>query len=140
MTHSLTNLSPVAIIVVSLLGIGFGFAWYSPYLFGGAWMREMKISPESIRSGSGRAPMMMGGAFLLTVVSTFTLAALIAAHHSAGALRGAEFGLLVGAGLVAAREGTNALFESRTFRHFLIVSGHDVVLCVFQGAVLGAWH
>ncbi len=87
MIHSLTSLSPVAIIVVSLLGLGFGFAWYSPYLF--------------------------GGPFLLTVVPTFA---------------------------PAAREATNAPFENRTFRHLLVVSGHDVVLCVFQGAVPGAWH
>ncbi len=112
MIHSLTSLSPVAIIVVSLLGLGFG--WHSPYLSGGKWMRAMKVSPESIRSGSVRAPMMTGGAFLLTVASTFTL--------------------------VAAREGANALFEHRAFRHLLIVSGHDVVPCVFQGAVPGAWH
>jgi len=140
MIHSLASLSPVTVIVVSLLGIGFGFAWYSPFLFARARMRELNITPESIRAGSGRAPVMMGGAFLLTMVSTFTLAALIASHHSSGALNGAEFGLLVGAGLVAAREGTSALFENRTFRLFLIVSGHDVALCVFQGAVLGAWH
>lgn len=139
MIHSLTSLSPLAVIVVSLLGLGFGFVWYSPFLFGRAWIEEMKAAHMTMRIGSGRAPMMMGGAFLLTVVSTVTLAALISAHHSTGALRGADFGLLVGAGLVASREGINAIFENRSFRHFLIISGHDIALCVFQGAILGAW-
>jgi hypothetical protein len=140
MIHALTNLSPVAVIVVSILGFGFGAVWYSPFLFAKAWMEEMKITPQAVRSRSGRMPALVGGAFLLAVVSTVTLAALMAAHHSTGALRGADFGLLAGGGLVAAREGINALVEGRTLRHFLIVSGHDVAPCVFQGAILGAWH
>jgi hypothetical protein len=133
MIHVLTNLSPVAVIVVSVLGFGFGAAWYSPYLFAKAWMEEMKTTPETMKSRPGRMPTVIGGSFLLAVVSTITLAALISAHHSTGALRGADFGLLVGGGLVAAREATNALYEGRTLRHFLIVSGHDAGLCVFQG-------
>ena len=34
----------------------------------------------------------------------------------------------------------NSLFGGRTLRHFLIVAGHDVAPCVFQGAIPGAWH
>jgi hypothetical protein len=139
MIDAIRNLSPVAVLVVSILGFGLGSIWYAPFLFGKAWIQEMKITPESMKANSGRMPMMMTGAVLFTVLSTFTLAALLSAHHTAGALKGAELGLFVGAGLVAAREGTSALFESRTLRHFLIVAGHDVVLCTVLGAVLGVW-
>jgi hypothetical protein len=140
MINVLANPNPVAVIVVSALGFGFGAVWYSPFLFAKAWMEEMKMNPETLKSNSGRPPMVVGGSFLLTVVSTITLAALISAHHSTGALRGADFGLLVGGGLVAAREAINALFERRTVRSVLNVSGHDAALCVFQGPILGAWH
>jgi len=139
MIHAITNLNWIAILSISILGFGLGAIWYSPLLFAKAWMQEMKVTPESMQSGSGRVPLIMTGAVLFTVLSTFTLAVLISAHHAAGPLKGAEFGVFVGAGLVAAREGTNALFESRTLRHFLIVAGHDVVLCAVQGAFLGIW-
>ncbi len=140
MIHAIASLSPVAVLVVAILGFCLGAIWYSPLLFVKAWMEEMKITPESAKANSGRFPVVMAGALLCTVVSTFTLAALIAAHPSHGLLKGAELGLFVGAGLVAARSGTNSLFENRSLRHFLIVAGHDVALCVFQGAILGVWH
>jgi hypothetical protein len=140
MTHALASLSPLALIVVALIGFGLGSIWYSPFLFAKAWMEEMKITPETMKSQAGHIPRMMIGAILCTIVSTITLAALVVGLHSHGALKGAELGLFVGAGLVAAREGTSALFESRSLRHFLIVSGYDVALCTLQAAILAVWH
>jgi len=139
MIHAIASLNPVAVLVVAFVGFCLGAVWYSPLLFVKPWMEEMKITPESMKKEAGRFPVVMGGALACTIVSTLTLASLVAAHHSAGPLKGAELGLLVGAGLVAARAGTNALFESRTLRHYLIVAGHDVLLCVVQGAILAVW-
>ena len=139
MIHALTSLSPVAILVVSVLSFLIGGLWYSPLLFVKAWMKEMKITPESMKAQNKSMAKTMGTAFLLTLVSTVTLATVIASRHTASALSGAEIGLLLGAGLIAAREGTNAVFESRSFKHFSIVAGHDITLLVIQGAILGVW-
>lgn len=139
MIHAIAGLSPLAIVVVSLVCFALGGLWYSPMLFSKAWMKEMKITPESWKAQSMGMAKTMFLAFLCTVVSTSSIAALIAAHHVASALKGAEFGFLVGAGLVAAREGANFLFEARSLRHFLIVAGHDITLFVIQGAILGVW-
>jgi hypothetical protein len=140
MIHAILSLSLVAVLVVSLVGFGLGTLWYSQFLFARAWMEEMKLTPESMKENAVRVPLILSGAVVCTIVSTFTLAALIAAHQSSGLLKGAELGLFVAAGLVAAREGTNALFECRSLRHFMIVAGHDVALCTVQGAILGVWH
>jgi hypothetical protein len=140
MINALNSLHPLAIIVVSIVGFFFGALWFSPLLFSKAWMKELKLTPEAAKAAyAGRMPFIMGGALACTVVSTLTLAVLLAANPTSHPLEGAELGLLVGAGLVAAREGANALFESRTLRHFLIVSGHDVVLCALLGAILAVW-
>jgi hypothetical protein len=139
MIHAISSLNPVAVLVVAFVGFCFGAVWYSPLMFVKAWMEEMKITPETMKKGAGRFPVVLGGALICTIVSTLTLAALVAAHHSPTPLKGAELGLFVGAGLVASRAGTNALFEGRTLRHFLIVAGHDVALCVIQGAILAVW-
>ncbi len=140
MIQAIASLSPVAVLVVAFVGFCIGAVWYSPLLFVKGWMEEMKITPESMKKDAGRFPIVMGGALACALVSTLTLATLVAAHHTSGPLKGAELGLFVGAGLVAARAGTNALFEGRTLRHFLIVAGHDVFLCVAQGAILAVWH
>ena len=140
MVQLIAGLSPIAIIVVTLIGFLLGGLWYSPLLFVKPWMREMKITKESAKAANaGKGPMMFGGAILFTLVSTIALAALLSARHIISPVKGAEFGFFVGVALVGAREATNALFESRTLKHFLIVAGHDVVLLTVQGAILAAW-
>jgi hypothetical protein len=137
--HALTSLNLIPILVVAGLGFLIGAVWYSPLLFVKAWLEEMKITPEMTKDRSKGMAKAMIPAFLLTVLSTVTLATLLALCRVASPLKGAEFGLLVGMGLVAAREGTNAGFEKRTLRHYVIVAGHDVVLLVVQGAILAVW-
>jgi hypothetical protein len=99
----------------------------------------MKMTPEMMKAASKGPLRTFGPALLLTLLSTATLATLVGLCHINGPLKGAEFGLCTGVGLVAAREGTNAVFENRTLRHFAIVSGYDVVLFVIQGAILAVW-
>lgn len=140
MINALTSLSPLAVAVVSLIAFAVGAVWYSPILFSKAWMTEMKLTPEQAQAASkGRVPLMMGGGFLCTVVSTVALAVLVAAHHCSSPLKGAELGLFVGVGIVASRQATNAIFEMRSLRHFLIVAGHDVVQFTVVGAILAVW-
>jgi len=138
MIHALTTLSPLAVFTVSVVGFFIGFLWYAP-LFGKAWMKEMKFTPEMLQAGRAHFPLVMGSTLLLTILSTVTLAILENAHHSSGLAKGAELGLFVSVGLIASRQATNAMYERRTLRHFLIVAGHDVALCTVQGALLGLW-
>jgi hypothetical protein len=137
--HSLASLNPVAIIAVSVLSFLLGGLWYSPLLFMKAWIEEMKMTPEMMKAQSKGPLRTFGPALLLTLVSTATLASLLALCHIAGPLKGGARGLFVGVGLVAAREGTNAVFENRTLRHYIIVAGYDVVLLALQGAILAVW-
>jgi hypothetical protein len=138
MINAIRSLNPVAVIVVSILGFLIGGLWYSPLLFVKAWMAEVKMTPEIARA-AGNGKSRLAGALLLTLVSTTALAALLAAHRVSGPLKGAETGLFVGAALVAAREAANNLFELRSFRYFLIVSGHDMFQFTVLGAVLAVW-
>jgi hypothetical protein len=137
--HALASLNPIAILVVSVLGFFLGGVWFSKLLFVMAWLKEMKLTPEMAKAQSKGAARTMGPALLLTVVSTAVLATLLVECDVYSPLKGAEFGLFVGVGLVAAREGVNGIFENRSLRHYLIVSGHDVVLLAVQGAILAVW-
>jgi hypothetical protein len=138
MLETFSHLNYLAVLAVSVVGFILGGVWYSRALFGKAWMTEMKLTEEQCKKKDGMARMMIL-CFLLTVVSTTVLAALIAAHRTVGPVKGAAFGLMVGAGLIAVRYSVNSMFESRSLRHVAIVAGHDIVLCLIQGALLGVW-
>jgi hypothetical protein len=139
MISAFQSLHPLKVLVVALLGFCLGGLWYSPLLFVKAWLKEMKLTPEMIKARGEGSRLVMPAAILFTIVSTFALAAIVAAHNPPGALKGAELGALVGVGIIAARSAVNGLFEGRTLRHYLISAGHDVVLCVIQGAILAVW-
>jgi hypothetical protein len=138
MINAIKSLNPLAVIVVSIIAFVFGGLWFSPLLFAKAWMAEVKITPESAKA-AGWGKSRMAAAFLLTVVSTFALAVLLAAHGTCSPLKGARLGLFVGAALVGARKATTDLFEMRSLRYFLIVSGHDVAQFTLTGAILAVW-
>jgi hypothetical protein len=138
MLNAIESLHPLALLVVSIIGFVFGGLWYSPVLFAKPWMAEVKITPESAKA-AGWGPQRMVLAFALTLVSTSALAVLVAAHHTSSPLKGAELGFFVGACLVAPRQATNMLFEMRTIRHFIIVSGHEVAQFTLVGAILALW-
>jgi hypothetical protein len=135
------SLSILHVLVVSVIGFGLGAVWYSPLMFVRPWLAEMKFTPEMMAAfqKDPRSKLMLPKCFLWTILSTFTLAALLAANHTAGAVKGLELGLFVGVGILFSRSAVNGMFEKRTLRHFMITSGHDVVLLALQGAILGVW-
>jgi|HubBroStandDraft_1064217.scaffolds.fasta_scaffold107519_2 hypothetical protein len=138
MFNSLKTLNPLAVLVVSVIGFVIGGLWFSPLLFVKAWMAEVKMTPEAAKAaGWGKSRMV--AAFCLTVVSTFALAVLVALRGETSPLKGAELGLFVGALIVASRQGTNALFELRSRRYYLIVAGYDVTQFTVLGAILAVW-
>jgi hypothetical protein len=138
MFNALKSLNPIAVIVVSIIAFVFGGLWFSPLLFVKAWMAEVGMTPEKAKAtGGGKSR--MAAAFFFTVVSTFALAVLVAVRHGSSPLNGAEIGFFVGAGLVGARAATTDLFEMRSIKYFLIVTGHDVAQFTIAGAILAVW-
>lgn len=144
MIHTLLKLNYLVVLGVAVAGFVLGSLWYSPLLFAKAWMKEMGLTPQDCQGGKSKMVRMLGSTFVLTFISTAVLAVLVSEHQliaqgapSLGLLGGAKVGLFVGVGLVAARECVNHLFSMKSWKLFLIVTGHDIVLCTLQGALLG---
>jgi hypothetical protein len=139
MLNALTQLNYLAVLVTAVAGFAIGGLWYSA-LFGRIWMIEMKISEAAMNEAraKGMAGFFIKG-FLCTLLSTFGFAWLVRAHGSAGALKGAEFGVFVGLLIVGARLLNSAMWEQRSARLIAINLGHEVVMFAVQGAILGTW-
>jgi hypothetical protein len=78
--------------------------------------------------------------FVLTLLGTFGLAALIAAHGSPDWKHGAAFGAFVGLFGPGVRLLNGACLENKSVKLQAINLGHEVVVYALQGAILGAWH
>jgi hypothetical protein len=129
------QLNYLAILVAALSTFVIGGLWYSPAVFGKAWMQENGFTEESLKGGN--MAKIFGLAFLLGLISAVNLAMFMGPENDP--IMGALWGFLAGAGWVATFIGTHYLFERRSFRLFLINAGYSVVALTIMGVILAAW-
>lgn len=124
-----------AVLAAAVLSFLIGGAWYSPILFGNAWMRAAGISEERVRQA--KMGQVFGFAALASLVMAFNLAAFIGPKASLSF--GLFAGFATGFGWVAMALGVIYLFEQRPLRLWAINAGYQVVSFTLMGAVIGAW-
>ena len=142
MRDVIIHLNYVHVLVVTVAGFILGCLWSHGPLFGNAWMAEMNFTKESMEAAMKKQGM---GKFFLksfgfTLLGTFGLAALVAAHGSPDWQRGAAFGAFVGLFGPGVRQLNDACWENKSAKLQAINLSHDVVVYALQGAILGAWH
>jgi hypothetical protein len=125
----------LAVIVSALSTFLIGFLWYSPAVFGNAWMKENGFTEESMKNAN--MVMIFGTSFILSLVASINLAMFLGPDQDAG--MGAFYGFLAGFGWVATFVGTHYLFERKSFKLFLINAGYSVVSLTLMGTIIGAW-
>ena len=129
------QLNYLAIVVAALSTFLIGGLWYSPAVFGKAWMKENGFTEESLKGGNMAT--IVGVAFILGVISAVNLAMFMGPENDPA--MGAMWGFLAGAGWVATFVGTHYLFERRSFKLFLINAGYSIVALTIMGIILAAW-
>ena len=124
-----------AVLVAALSTLLIGGLWYSPALFGKAWMRENGFTEESMKGAN--MTRIFGLAFLLGIVAAINLAMFMGPENNPA--MGAMWGFLAGFGWVATFVGTHYLFERRSLKLFLINAGYSIVALTVMGVILAAW-
>jgi hypothetical protein len=127
----------LAVLVAALSTFVIGGLWYSPAVFGNAWMKENGFTEESMKGAN--MTKIFGLAFVLGVVAAINLAMFLGPDPAMNATWGAFYGFLAGFGWVATFIGTHYLFERKSFKLFLINAGCSIVSLTVMGAIIGAW-
>jgi hypothetical protein len=129
------QLNYLAIIAAAVSTFVLGGLWYSPALFGKAWMRENGLTEEGLKKSN--LFKIFGLAFVLALIAAINLAMFMGPENSPG--MGALWGFLAGAGWVATFVGTHYLFERKSFTLFLINAGYSIVALTVMGVIIAAW-
>jgi hypothetical protein len=124
-----------AVLVAALSTFLIGGLWYSPAVFGKAWMRENGFTEESMKNSN--MVKIFGLAFILGLIAAVNLAMFMGPENRPE--MGAFWGFLAGFGWVATFVGTHYLFERRSFTLFLINAGYSVVALTLMGVILAVW-
>jgi Protein of unknown function (DUF1761) len=113
-----------------------GGLWYSPFLFGRAWMRVNNLDEAQLAKSN--MAKIFGLSFFFALIMAANLAAFLAEPKTTASW-GATAGFLAGFGWVTLSIATIALFERRSWKYTLINGGYMTVSFVVMGLILGAW-
>ena len=75
----------LAILLGALVPMVMGFIWYSPMLFGNAWMKSIGKTEEDLKKGN--MPVIMGLSFLLSAVMAFFISNMLGIHDYVSMLK-----------------------------------------------------
>lgn len=130
----MNGINVVAALLAAMSSFLLGGAWYSLF-FAKQWQKLTGLKDEELRAGTGKV---FAGAFVLSLVMAFNLAAFIGKNQSVSF--GAFAGFAAGFGWVAMSLGINYLFERKPIGLFLINGGYNVVALTTMGIIVGAMH
>ena len=125
----------LAVLVAGISAFVLGGVWYSPALFGKAWMKENGLTVEDVQKGSKGK--IFGWSFILSLVIAANLAMFLndpKINLEMGILYGLLTGLWIFCGIAIV-----ALFELKTARYIFINGGYMLVALTLMGAIIGAW-
>lgn len=130
----LSQVNYFAVLIATVATMVLGFLWYSPVLFGNAWVKQMGLKKEEMSGGGPKTYLLtaltaLGGAFLLALLVTLANERTIAA--------GLTVGLLIGLS-IAFKIGMNYLFEGRKLGLYCITVGYHLVSYLVAGLIIGA--
>jgi hypothetical protein len=132
----ISTINWLAVFAAALSTFLLGGLWYSPAMFGSAWMQLNGFTEEQLKSRN--MARIFGVSFLWSLVMSFNLAMFL--NDPATDLSwGAAAGFLAGFGWVAMAIFILGLFERRSTRLMLINAGYFIASFVIMGLILGAW-
>jgi hypothetical protein len=125
-----------AVLAAAVSTFILGGLWYSPLLFGKAWMRANKFSDADVQTFSKAR--MFGWSIVFSIVMALNLAMFLAAPDT-NASWGATAGALAGLGWVAMSIAIIGLFENKSWSYIAINGGYVTVAFTIMGLIIGAW-
>jgi Protein of unknown function (DUF1761) len=135
-----------AVLVAGISSFVVGGIWYSPGLFGKAWMKANNFTEEQIKNGGNKAKI-FGFTLIFSLLMSANLAMFLNDPPStcpAGCgvktdvSWGATAGFLAGIWTFCAI-AIHSLFEFKSWKLILINGFYSLVALVLMGAILGAW-
>ena len=125
-----------AVVVAALSGFAVGALWYGP-LFGRQWMAASGLTEADVKDTNFRR--IYGVTFLMSLVSSYVLAHIVAHFGATTITAGAQAGFWMWLGFVITVQITDALFNRGSMRLVSIDAGYRLVWLVVMGVILAVW-
>src|SRR5215213_4815548 len=121
----------LAVIAAGVSAFVLGGIWYSPALFGKAWMTENNLTVSDVQAGNKAK--IFGWSFVLTLIMAVNLAMFLntpEVHLAMGIMYGFLTGIWIFCGIAIV-----ALFEYKSTRYIFLNGGYCLVALTLMGAI-----
>lgn len=125
----------LAVLVATLAAFALGGLWYSPAMFGRAWMAASGVTEEQVNQGN--QPKTFAISFVWALLGAAVFAMFLG--PSPGLAFGIGAGFAAGFFWVTGSMAVSYQFEQRPNRLLIINGGYHTVQYTMYGAILGAW-
>lgn len=131
----MSSVNWLAVAVAGISAFVLGGVWYSPALFGKAWMKENNLSVDDVQKGNKAK--IFGWSFILSLLMAVNLAMFLN-DPKINLEMGIIYGLLTGVWIFCGI-AIVALFELKSARYIFVNGGYMLVALTLMGAIIGAW-
>lgn len=135
----------LAVLVAALSSFVVGGVWYSPGLFGKAWMKDNQLTEEDVKKGNKSKVFGWTLIFSLLMAANLGMFLAPAPEGCTGQCApqvdmawGATAGFLAGIWTFCAI-AIHSLFEQKPWRVILINGFYSIVSLTLMGAIIGVW-
>ncbi len=130
----------LALLIAGIASMALGFLWYSPVLFAKPWMKLMGYTPESLKKAQKEMGKLYGVSFLLTLVSGYVLAHVMAMSMSFFNYPALSTGIIsafwMWLGFAMPVQATDMIFGSKKWKLFAINTGYQLASLLVMGVIL----
>lgn len=128
----------VTVVTAAVSAFVLGALWYSPFMFGNAWLPAAGLTEEKLKTMSkGHSIMVFVLSFIASLAGALVFALIIGPSPALGFSLTA--GVLIGLVWIAGSFAINYLFEARSFKLWAINGGYHTLQYSIYGIIFGLW-
>lgn len=131
------NVNFLSVIIAAVAYMILGALWYSPALFGNAWMKGIGKTKEQVAADF--SPINYFWALCTSFLASYGIARIMVWSNRGEISDGIMIGALAGVCFVLATMGINDIFESRPKGLTIINALYHIVGFIIAGVIIGAF-
>jgi hypothetical protein len=138
--NMMLSINYMAVFVSALVFFVIGSVWYSPLLMSNLWVEELKrhnVTIHAPTASSLRNKMLL--TFGMNVLASFAMAYLVALTNATTWQAGLMLGKIVSLGFAVTSVAGVFIWESRSFKLFLIDVGYPILGIMSSAVILAVW-
>lgn len=132
-----SGINYLAVVVAAIAYMALGALWYSPTLFGNAWMRAIGKTKEQLAADF--SPMNYLWALITSFLASYGIARIMLWTGGQGIGDAVKIAIVAGICFVLATMSVNDIFESRPKGLILINVLYHIAGFIIVGIIIGAW-